>query len=312
MSATFAMHPVLHRQPLAPVRRTRVRALQQTKLSSLNKLNVSLPSTPLKRTISYDSDAENVLPAMKADASKRKRAADDDGQLSESPKALKASRISLVTIEKKAPDTTTPRKVNMPMAKPAGRSPPPKAKLSKAFGRRSQRNSLKSNSVPNESFMTKPEAPSRKVTQPASWFFHIHTDTPEEEATNTMQHFAGRLDISDDEGKANSDDRGKENIPPHELGLTLPTATQPVSLASRKNMVAQSRAPLGELKGSDYYGPGLHGLSYAVIYEDENPKALPERSNTSGEPEPLVIPRLLPATSRVSEEVKAVDEAIAA
>jgi hypothetical protein len=292
MSTALAMAPPMHRHSLAPVsvRRVRARALQQTKLGFLNKLNATLSSTPLKRSMSYDSDGENAVP-MKLDASKRKRAADDDGQHSESPKAVKASRISLVTVEKTTP--ATPRNVNTTIiAKPAGRSPA-NTKLTKAFGRRSQRDSLAVSHVKSKS----KEPLSRKVTQPASWLFSIHVDTADEEATNTMQHFAGRLDISDDEGKAKHDDRGKENIPPHELGIAMPTAAQPTPVHSRKNMMAQFRSPLDELRAADYYGPGLNALSYAVVH-DENKTAT----------EPVVpesaVPKSLSLTTYVSENAK--------
>ncbi|OKL64290.1 hypothetical protein UA08_00543 [Talaromyces atroroseus] len=312
MSAAFAMAPQLHRQALAPVsvRRIRVRALQQTKLGVLNKLNATVPSTPLKRSVSYDSDGENVAP-IKLDASKRKRDIEDDGQVSESPKALKTSRISLVTVEKTTP--LTPRKVNAVMAKPAGRSPPAKTKLTKAFGRRSQRDSLASNT--NVACVKSKPATlsSRKVAQPASWFFNIHADTPDEEATNTMQHFAGRLDISDDECKAKYDDRGKENIPPHELGITMPTAAQPTPVHSRRNMMAQLRSPLGELRASDYYDAGLNALSYAVIHDNENLKTSTEMMNASVVPESTALPKTISLTTCVSEEsTKTVDGTTAA
>lgn len=310
MSTTFVIAPALHRQPLAPVRRQRIRALQQTKLSALNKLNAIIPSTPLKRSISYDSDGENVAPApaMKQDATKRKRAADDDDQLSECPKALKASRISLAPVDNnhKTREISTPRKVNVTMGKPAGRSPLANSKHGKAFGRRS----LASNTTIRDASLTKSKPAllsSRKVSQPASWMFNIHVDTPDEEATNTMQHFAGRLDISDDEGKANMDDRGKENIPPNELGIAMPTATQlAATLNSRKNMMAQSRSPLGELKTSDYYAPGLHGLSYAVIH-DENLKGGSDILHTPVESEPVALPKSL-SLAVIAEECDPTDQ----
>lgn len=191
------------------------------------------------------------------------------------------------------------------MAKPAGRSLQTNTKLSKAFGRRSQRNSLASNTIRNASYLSsKTESvPSRKVTQPPNWHFDIHVDTQEEESTNTMQHFAGRLDISDDEGKEKYDDSNKENVPPHELGITLPAVAQPVTIASRKNMMAQFRSPLGELKASDYYGAGLHGLSYAVIHDDESLKVAAEQLNTPAVPKPSntsVLPKTLSLATFVS------------
>jgi hypothetical protein len=56
---------------------------------------------------------------------------------------------------------------------------------------------------------------------PSNWFFAIHCDTPDQEATNLMEHSASVLDISSDDdcitSRANDAlERGKENIPPPE------------------------------------------------------------------------------------------------
>lgn len=110
-----------------------------------------------------------------------------------------------------------------------------------------------------------------------------------------MQHFAGRLDISDDdEARAKADDRGKENIPPHELGIVMPPAAQPLMSTSRhgKNMMAVSRSPLGELKPSDYYPADLKGVLNTVVVDDEPISAVskelissePDFANTVAEP----------------------------
>lgn len=50
----------------------------------------------------------------------------------------------------------------------------------------------------------------------AGWFFEIHEDTPEETATNLMEHGACCLDISSDEESAARarEERGKENVAP--------------------------------------------------------------------------------------------------
>lgn len=102
--------------------------------------------------------------------------------------------------------------------------------------------------------------------------------------TNSMQHSACFLDISDDESKTKSDGRGKENIPPHELGITMPTAVpQSTSVAtSRKNMMTDElRAPLGELKTSDYYGAGCHALSFTVVDDDDEAETVNEKKTPS-------------------------------
>lgn len=54
------------------------------------------------------------------------------------------------------------------------------------------------------------------VNAKAGWFFEIHEDTPEETATNLMEHGACCLDISSDEESAARarEERGKENVAP--------------------------------------------------------------------------------------------------
>lgn len=51
-----------------------------------------------------------------------------------------------------------------------------------------------------------------------SWFFEIHEDTPEELATNLMEHSTCTLDLSSDEESRvrERDERGKENVPPQD------------------------------------------------------------------------------------------------
>lgn len=288
-------------------------ALRPAKLSTVNRLNGTVPfamvfvsvcplltlalaaprPTPLKRSIVYSSDEENIAPSFsKLDSTKRKRSSeDDDEQLFESPKALKTNRMSSASEANKPVETPTPRKMNAAIGKPAGRSP--LGKSTKAFGRRSQRAPL-GRLAQTPAPVSKSPAP-QSTRQPASWFFDIHVDTPDEEASNTMQHFAGRLDISDDdEAKARADDRGKENIPPHELGIAMPPTAQPLMSTSRhgKNMMAVSRSPLGELKPSDYYPAELKGVFNTVIVDDDSTSAAskelissePDFANTEAEP----------------------------
>lgn len=93
--------------------------------------------------------------------------------------------------------------------------------------------------------------------------------------TNLMQHSTGVLDISDDEGKASiTDGRGKENVPPAELGIDLPrsrqvTAPAATTAARKASKMDEDRAPLGELNAVDYYPDDCNAFSYAVVYDDE-------------------------------------------
>ncbi|KAH8701978.1 hypothetical protein BGW36DRAFT_356124 [Talaromyces proteolyticus] len=274
--STLALSP-LGVQPLAPLAQPGLRALRQTKMSKINRMNAIPRSTPLKCSIVYNSDEENMAPTSKLDSTKRKRTAEDDEQLYESPKALKTDHVpSAVTLDSKRIEASTPRKIKVAIGKPAGRSPV--TKPLKAFGRRSQRDSTikRPSFVPSYRPSTSKLQPKRQPTQPAGWAFDIHVDTPEEEATNTMQHFAGRLDISDDEVAAKVDDRGKENIPPHELGIVMPSTPQPSVSTSheRKNMMALSRSPLGELKASDYFPKDLKDVFHTAILDEEPVKSI--------------------------------------
>lgn len=250
---------------------------------------------------------------------------EEEGTLNESPKALKTSRdddadssSSIATALDQAIQHSVLPSIK-PIGKPVGRSPV--AKSFRPFGRRPGKHASSSSRTNNRrpgldgrrtsrTTMTKSESVdstsiklSPVTTGPSSWFFDIYVDTAEDEATNAMHHSTGCLDISDDEEKkAKVDDRGKENIPPHELGITMPTsssttqtATQTTSTTDATNnnnntaatattannnsttalmrkilMAYEQRAPLAELKASDYYAAGLHALSYAVILEDDN------------------------------------------
>jgi hypothetical protein len=115
-----------------------------------------------------------------------------------------------------------------------------------------------------------------KPKGPASWFFDIHVDSEQEEMTNLMQHSTGVLDISDDESKiSTADDRGKENVPPAELGIDLPRSREVIALveaaATRKaGKMEEDRSPLGELNAADYYPEDCNAFSFAVVYDDED------------------------------------------
>jgi hypothetical protein len=80
-------------------------------------------------------------------------------------------------------------------------------------------------SVTTPAAETTPPAPvlSKKPAKsmPNTWFFEIHEDTPDQEATNLMEHSASVLDISSDDDSVSArakdaQERGKENVPPPE------------------------------------------------------------------------------------------------
>lgn len=267
------------------------------------KLNASSLKASSKRKRSEADDDENTennenqVPGMSE---------------AKSSKPVKASRFAIKTIAPRI--LTQPKPVTTTTTsptKPAGRSPPasPSKSACKPFARRSNvskaRPELASRKGVSRPFSIAtalsgkakavapapaaapaavpapapaPVAPKKET--PASWSFEIHVDSEEEEMTNLMQHSTGVLDISDERSTRSraSSIRGKENVPPSELGLVLssPAPAAPVARqqqeaadASRESM-EEDRAPLGELNAADYYGADCHAFSYAVVYDDEN------------------------------------------
>lgn len=288
-----------------------------------------------KRSIPSDSDSENVDPTTLKQSTKRKRSFEDDEDLSKEPlKTPKTNRVALAPSDSKvaAHGTSTPRASRTSTApvtricKPAGRSPPPKP--CRGFGRRSTGAVTRPEIASKRAVHRAPfsiatalatEKPKRhSPAKPASWFFDIYVDTVQDEMTNSMQHSACFLDISNDEGKTKTDSRGKENIPPHELGITMPTTGQQTTTepTTRKNLMTdEPRTPLGELKASDYYGAGCHALSFVVV-EDDEPETLNEKpafapnldftnstSSSQSKSQPLCAPAI--ASLEVSAPVEA-------
>ncbi|KAI9712440.1 MAG: hypothetical protein M1820_001653 [Bogoriella megaspora] len=149
---------------------------------------------------------------------------------------------------------------------------------------------------PSEALNSHPVVPEKKA-MPKSWFFAIHEDTPEEEATNLMEHSACTLDISDDEEegcKSDEETKGKENVPPPDWVAQQPrlssssledeaptkkgrSAVEHAVVAALKNVSAAQgevmavdvapRSPLEELKVEEYFAEG--STKDSVDAEDE-------------------------------------------
>ncbi|KAI2695023.1 hypothetical protein CBS147332_9457 [Penicillium roqueforti] len=279
--ATLTMTPT--RQPLGCLD---TMPLMRSKLNRQNQQNgaMSMKSTPMKSSIFIDADSENINPA--SFSAKRKRTSEDDEENSAS-KPIKTSRMALSTRINISPRLSTPSKLSIttpksaPILKPAGRSPPPKS--SKSATRRSliakprseqysKRGVARPFSLASVLAQSKTSKPTPAPKAPASWCFDIHVDTEQEEMTNLMHHSTTVLDISDDEGKSDTCPRGKENIPPHELGIEVPVAresTATIPAVARKSKMDEPRAALGELDAAEYYAEGCNALSYTIIYDDE-------------------------------------------
>ncbi|KAJ5641956.1 hypothetical protein N7490_005956 [Penicillium lividum] len=281
--ATLTMTPPT-RQPFASLDTPRMRSVMRTKL---NRQNIQNSISLSKKSSIFIEDTENIDPHTRSLSAKRKRTLDDDEISKGSPKP-KTSRIALSTraTDNVSSHFSTPLKTilstpkSAPILKPAGRTP---TKSCKVLGRRSA--IAKSRPDSGKRAVARPfslatalqatPAPKPMPKAPTGWFFEIHVDSEQEEMTNLMQHSTGVLDISDDEGKAAVDDRGKENVPPSELGIELPRSNQAVALAAaaearKAEKMEEDRSPLGELTASDYYPEDCNAFSYAVVYDDDN------------------------------------------
>ncbi|KAF1812373.1 hypothetical protein P152DRAFT_458747 [Eremomyces bilateralis CBS 781.70] len=152
--------------------------------------------------------------------------------------------------------------------------------------------------------LSKPPPPSepKEVPMPTSWFFDIHVDTPEEEASNLMEHSAAVLDISSDDDAATrrkreeleERERGKENIPPPDFVAAVGNrnargdvavdasadlqgdAIAVAKTANRKwreklaaTAMDEDRNPLGDLKPSDFYDEKAE-LVHVVVEDNQS------------------------------------------
>ncbi|OCL06159.1 hypothetical protein AOQ84DRAFT_82568 [Glonium stellatum] len=185
--------------------------------------------------------------------------------------------------------------------------------------------------TPKSAPIVETAAPTLEEAMPKSWFFDIHEDTPEQEATNLMEHSACTLDISSDddcETKLRNEEmeRGKENIPPPDFIIAPATAfanadapeaesSMPVPQAApgsvklpklrrplAQDAMDQDRSPLSDLPAADYYGPGLDSSSYVTVdAAPEKPSGLSKECDFTDPDEP---------ESEPTTEEKAVEEAV--
>ena len=274
-----------------------------------------------------DMDSENIDPTTFKHSTKRKRGAEDDGlePAKEPCKPFKTSRMVLTTVESVGVTPrkpTTPTKPTLstpksaPILRPAGRSPPPKS--CKSFSRRSTIAKGRLDSASRKpvhrpfslaTALSGSKSKSRSSPKaPASWSFDIHVDNEQDEMTNLMQHSTCVLDISDQEGKVETSGRGKENVPPAELGIELPRSRQresPAAAARKSIMLEESREPLGDLVPADYYGDDCHAFSYAIVYDEETEENAKASVSSLPRPSPTSNRSKLSTVSSISALVEA-------
>ncbi|KAL4740589.1 hypothetical protein BDV11DRAFT_185185 [Aspergillus similis] len=331
--AALTMSPASVRQPFASLDAPRMRSILRSKMNVLNKQNGNMLSGKKQPLAEFDTEnIDPTTPKPTLKSTKRKRAADDEDDLvpTKSPmKPTKSSSLGFVIFEDSAAPSTpkktmqsTPKSAPL---KPAGRSP--QLKAIKPFSRRATISKSRPESARKgigrpfslatalSTGKSKPKcqlAPAPKM--PASWSFEIYVDSEQEEMTNLMQHSTCVLDISDDEGKdeSQSDHRGKENIPPVDLGTSLPRSRResPAAAVHKSDMVDEPRSPLGELNAADFYGEDCHAFSYAVVYDDDDD----DEEEVPVEKKSAIRSRLSSMSSIESvletSPVKAVEEAI--
>ena len=117
------------------------------------------------------------------------------------------------------------------------------------------------------------------------WSFEIHEDSEDEEKENLLQHSAFRMDISDDEGSAAKDDRGKENIPPTDDMFVPPPINTTVPFSRKNMMTDEPRTPLGDLIASEFYGEGLDVDSVFIIPADQGEEVPLDDANCKNQPQ---------------------------
>ena len=281
--------------------------------SSLAIAPSSAPSLK-RRHVALDlSDSENVDPVdFKAAGSKRMKTDTSDDLCKPSAFTLKtfpkpSSRISsssILTSRPETPTINTTIKPTITSSAPAaaGRSPTKSKRSGILSNRRTRLNApvlggrsraplslaaALNGTIANKKHKKRVDTATLEESKPKSWFFDIYEETEAQQdfVVNewTMTQSACSLDISDDESKTvTTDDRGKENIPPHEvhsLAITPSSAPSHQAATSRKDMMTdEPRTPLGDLNPSDYYADGHDATSIVLVAEDE---AEPEKLTAS-------------------------------
>jgi hypothetical protein len=256
-------------------------------------------SGPVKRPRTPDDfadlDSENIDPSVYASPSKKSKGLEGSAIKPKSQFVLKSVQSPIVTRPIATPKRLSVSTKITPSSAPAPAGRSPKSKRAGILSRRRVSSSpftridppsglsdtsnglpfsidaALSGTVPSYAPTPKPTiASTLEESVPGNWLFEIHEDTPEEELGNLVQFSTQTLDISDDESKVRErDERGKENIPPSELGLVAPIAD--IRPATRKDMMTdEARTPLGDLDAREFYAPGCDENSFIIVSEDKD------------------------------------------
>lgn len=279
-------------------------ALGGKAISSLKSV-LSSGKRPFEPCTLEDVDTENMDPAVFGSPSKKSKSDVFDKPLkpftfsptpttSMPPPASVPSRLSTPT----RANISSPR---TPLTAPAGRSPKRKVlgvsknrRISAPFSRIDPPfSSRASSSLPfsldaalSGTFGIPTSASAGATIQesmPKDWFFDIYEDSPEEEASNLMEHSTLTLDLSsDDEStKQQRDRRGKENTPPDdydastasrsavEPAVSAPQRISKTDIIRRKvvndDMDDGQRSPLCDLETDPLIPEGLNKDSHVFV-----------------------------------------------
>ncbi|KPI37878.1 uncharacterized protein AB675_3152 [Cyphellophora attinorum] len=263
------------RQPFGVLNDSKLRHLQSVK----NTQN-SIPSPSLKRRAPSpdNSDSENVDPRS-FDLKRKRTSLDNDvtfpkpARYSLSNTPLRGPRVLPAT-----PRLDTVAKNTTPVSAPAaaGRSPTRKRTGFKP-GRFNAPISTKAPLLSITAALQGTLA-NKKAKVQVIMFFDIYEE-PEHAQNDRINDWTisqsadNLLDISDDEGKNNqSNDRGKENIDPNGPSVPMTRSMAAARAASeelKKDIMADDRAPLGELETVKYYSEGLDATSVVLVQDDD-------------------------------------------
>lgn len=149
-----------------------------------------------------------------------------------------------------------------------------------------------------------PKLPQTKVPKlnkamPNAWFFNIHEDTPDEEASVIMHHSCTTLDLSSDDEEGPAAKRmklDKENIAPADyVAVHVNANISPRSRRGHADAMTDDgdRSPLSDLAPEDYFANGLDQNSVAVIAaecDDDADEQQPQEENASSTLEEDIAP----------------------
>ncbi|KAK4622440.1 uncharacterized protein CLAFUR5_07525 [Fulvia fulva] len=293
----MATHAPVARVPFAPLDNPRLQHLAcaknrqngiiaKTSSAKPSVTKISAGKRAYEADIYEDFDSENVDPHVFDSPTKKMKNDVKPFTFSLTPqKSMPPPSIIPSRMSTPKANISTPR---TPLTAPAGRSPKrkiakPVRRVSAPFSRIDPPFARSGSTLPFSldaalSGSLKSAGATIQESMPKDWYFEIYQDTPEEEASNLMEHSTLTLDLSsDDEDTKKCDDRGKENTPPD--GYDAPAASRSGGVAPRevkktelirKKIVVDemddgARSPLSDLETDPFFPEGMNKDSHVVV-----------------------------------------------